>query len=184
MRYKSWNPFPAHRQVLGTRSPYFDDALQSGFKEGITHEISFEKDSPHALWRALQESSAIGHGRLYMTRSRSLFATPAEKARKILDKAISVLKRRATYFEGEKLIKESELGRKQQCLEKELIMRKRDSVAFCCFCGNEREFRYEENSNVEYPSGHEHNPQIRLGIYSLQERYRNARAYLCVSELG
>ncbi|KAH9211156.1 hypothetical protein DL95DRAFT_412334 [Leptodontidium sp. 2 PMI_412] len=101
----------AHRQVLGTRSPYFDDALQSGFKEGITHEISFEKDSPHALWRALQESSAIGHGRLYMTRSRSLFATPAEKARKILDKAISVLKRRATYFEGEKLIKESELGR-------------------------------------------------------------------------
>ena len=45
--------FPAHRLVLGTRSPYFEDALQSGFKEGITHEFSFENDSPHALWRVL-----------------------------------------------------------------------------------------------------------------------------------
>jgi len=40
--------------VLGIRSPYFDDALQSKFKEGITHEFSFERDSPHALWRVLQ----------------------------------------------------------------------------------------------------------------------------------
>jgi hypothetical protein len=47
-------PFAAHRIVLGNRSPYFDDLFQSGFKEGITREISFEKDSPHALWRVFQ----------------------------------------------------------------------------------------------------------------------------------
>ncbi|PMD41730.1 POZ domain-containing protein [Hyaloscypha variabilis F] len=46
-------PFAAHRVVLGTRCPYFDDIFQSGFKEGIINEISFEKDSPHALWRVL-----------------------------------------------------------------------------------------------------------------------------------
>jgi hypothetical protein len=46
--------FPAHRLVLGIRSPYFDDALQSTFEESITHEFRFEKDSPHALWRVLQ----------------------------------------------------------------------------------------------------------------------------------
>jgi hypothetical protein len=40
--------------ILGIRCPYFDDALQSGFKEGITREFTFEKDSPHALWRVFQ----------------------------------------------------------------------------------------------------------------------------------
>lgn len=47
-------PFLAHRLVLGLRSPYFDALLQSEFKEGITNEITFERDSPHALWRVLQ----------------------------------------------------------------------------------------------------------------------------------
>jgi hypothetical protein len=47
-------PFPAHRLVLGIRSPYFNTLLQSEFQEGITNEIHFEKDSPHALWRVLQ----------------------------------------------------------------------------------------------------------------------------------
>jgi hypothetical protein len=42
-------PFIAHRVVLGTRYPYFDDIFQSRFKEGIINEISFEKDSPYAL---------------------------------------------------------------------------------------------------------------------------------------
>jgi len=51
---KSKTLFPAYRLVLGLRSPYFDDALGSKFKEGITHEFRFEKDSPHALWRVLQ----------------------------------------------------------------------------------------------------------------------------------
>ncbi|KAK8900789.1 hypothetical protein QC760_010553 [Botrytis cinerea] len=46
-------PFASHRAILGMRCPYFDDVLQSGFKESITNEISFEKDSPHALWRVL-----------------------------------------------------------------------------------------------------------------------------------
>ena len=46
--------FPAHRLILGMRSPYFDDALQSKIKEGITHEFRFEENSPHALWRVLQ----------------------------------------------------------------------------------------------------------------------------------
>ncbi|KAM3064922.1 hypothetical protein ACMFMG_011250 [Clarireedia jacksonii] len=50
---KSKIPFKSHRIVLGSRCPYFDDLLRSGFKEGITNEISFEKDSPHALWRVL-----------------------------------------------------------------------------------------------------------------------------------
>lgn len=46
-------PFPAHRVILGTRCPYFDDVLHSGFKEGMEKEISFENDSPQALWRVL-----------------------------------------------------------------------------------------------------------------------------------
>ena len=46
-------PFASHRAILGMRCPYFDDVLHSGFKESITNEISFEKDSPHALWRVL-----------------------------------------------------------------------------------------------------------------------------------
>jgi hypothetical protein len=50
----SKTPFLAHQVVLGIRSPYFDDALQSKFKEGVTHEFIFENDSPHALWRVLQ----------------------------------------------------------------------------------------------------------------------------------
>ncbi|KAG4427264.1 hypothetical protein IFR05_017253 [Cadophora sp. M221] len=45
--------FAAHLVVLGTRCPYFDNMFRSGFKESITKEISFEKDSSHALWRAL-----------------------------------------------------------------------------------------------------------------------------------
>jgi hypothetical protein len=36
------------------RSPYFDDVLQSKFKEGIIYEFRFEENSPHALWRVLQ----------------------------------------------------------------------------------------------------------------------------------
>lgn len=51
---ESKTQFPAHQLVLGIRSPYFDDALQSKFREGITHEFQFEKDSPHALWRVLR----------------------------------------------------------------------------------------------------------------------------------
>ncbi|RDL36266.1 uncharacterized protein BP5553_06878 [Venustampulla echinocandica] len=51
---ESNTPFPAHQMVLGMCSPYFDDALQSKFKEGITKEFYFKKDSPHALWRVLQ----------------------------------------------------------------------------------------------------------------------------------
>lgn len=47
-------PFPAHRLVLGISSPYFDDALTSGFKEAKTHEFTFDKESPHALWRVFQ----------------------------------------------------------------------------------------------------------------------------------
>jgi hypothetical protein len=47
-------PFAAHQVVLGTRCPYFDDVFRSGFKEGITKEINFEKDSAHAIWRALR----------------------------------------------------------------------------------------------------------------------------------
>lgn len=46
-------PFAADQVVLGTWCPYFDDVCQSGFKESITKEISFEKDSPHALRRVL-----------------------------------------------------------------------------------------------------------------------------------
>ena len=46
---ESKTPFPAHRLVLGIRSPYFHDALQSKFKEGLTHEFTFDKDSPQAL---------------------------------------------------------------------------------------------------------------------------------------
>ncbi|KAH6690202.1 hypothetical protein BKA61DRAFT_287743 [Leptodontidium sp. MPI-SDFR-AT-0119] len=46
-------PFAEHLVVLGTRCPYFDEMFRSGFKESITKEISFEKDSPHAVWRAL-----------------------------------------------------------------------------------------------------------------------------------
>ncbi|KFY03482.1 hypothetical protein V490_00177 [Pseudogymnoascus sp. VKM F-3557] len=46
--------FLAHRLVLGIRSLYFDDALQSKFKEAVTNEFIFDKDSPHALWRVLQ----------------------------------------------------------------------------------------------------------------------------------
>ncbi|OBU01456.1 hypothetical protein VE01_00075 [Pseudogymnoascus verrucosus] len=48
---ESKTAFPAHRVVLGIRSSYFDDALQSEFKEAHTTEFIFEKDSPHALWR-------------------------------------------------------------------------------------------------------------------------------------
>ncbi|KFY28058.1 hypothetical protein V491_00664 [Pseudogymnoascus sp. VKM F-3775] len=51
---ESKTSFPAHRLVLGTRSPYFDVALQSKFKEASTGEFVFDKESPHALWRALQ----------------------------------------------------------------------------------------------------------------------------------
>ena len=51
---ESKTPFPAHGLVLGIRSPYFDNAFQSKFKEGVTNEFRFEKDSPHALWRVLQ----------------------------------------------------------------------------------------------------------------------------------
>ncbi|KFY03940.1 hypothetical protein V490_00042 [Pseudogymnoascus sp. VKM F-3557] len=51
---ESKTTFPAHRLVLGIRSPYFDDALQSKFKEAVTNEFIFDKDSPHALWRVLQ----------------------------------------------------------------------------------------------------------------------------------
>lgn len=51
---ESKTTFPAHRIVLGIRSPYFDDALQSKFKEANTGEFIFDKDSPHALWRAFQ----------------------------------------------------------------------------------------------------------------------------------
>ncbi|KFY91878.1 hypothetical protein V500_04419, partial [Pseudogymnoascus sp. VKM F-4518 (FW-2643)] len=51
---ESKTTFPAHRLVLGIRSPYFDDALQSKFKEAVTNEFTFDKDSPHALWRVLQ----------------------------------------------------------------------------------------------------------------------------------
>ncbi|KAH8800734.1 BTB/POZ protein, partial [Xylogone sp. PMI_703] len=47
-------PFPAHQLVLGISSPYFEDALTSDFKEGKTKEFTFEKDSPHALWRVFQ----------------------------------------------------------------------------------------------------------------------------------
>ncbi|KAH6703025.1 hypothetical protein BKA61DRAFT_581620 [Leptodontidium sp. MPI-SDFR-AT-0119] len=47
-------PFAAHVVVLGTRCPYFDDMFRSGFKESTTKEISFEEDSPHALWRAFR----------------------------------------------------------------------------------------------------------------------------------
>ena len=51
---ESKTPFLAHRLVLGILKPYFDDALQSKFKESITYEFRFEKDIPHALWRVLQ----------------------------------------------------------------------------------------------------------------------------------
>lgn len=53
--------FRAHRVVLGICSPYFDDALQSKFKEGISNEFSFEKDSPHALIRG---TSVYVYGKL------------------------------------------------------------------------------------------------------------------------
>ncbi len=51
---KSKVTFAVHRVVLGTRCLYFDNMFQSGFKEDITNEISFEKDSPHAIWRVLR----------------------------------------------------------------------------------------------------------------------------------
>jgi len=47
-------PFPAHQLILGIFIPYFEDALTSDFKEGKTKEFTFEKDSPHALWRVFQ----------------------------------------------------------------------------------------------------------------------------------
>ncbi|KAH7360792.1 BTB/POZ protein [Rhexocercosporidium sp. MPI-PUGE-AT-0058] len=47
-------PFAAHLVVLGSRCPYFDDMFRNGFKESIAKEVSFEKDSPHAVWRALR----------------------------------------------------------------------------------------------------------------------------------
>jgi hypothetical protein len=34
--------FPVHRVVLSVCSPYFANALNSGFKEGKTHEFHFE----------------------------------------------------------------------------------------------------------------------------------------------
>ncbi len=42
---------PAHHAILGVRSPYFDDALESGFKEGKEREFRFHDYSVHALWR-------------------------------------------------------------------------------------------------------------------------------------
>jgi len=41
--------FLAHQVVLGIRSSYFDDTLQSKFKEGITQEFTFENDSLHGI---------------------------------------------------------------------------------------------------------------------------------------
>jgi len=42
---------PAHRAILGVQSPYFDDALESGFKESKEREFRFHDYSVHALWR-------------------------------------------------------------------------------------------------------------------------------------
>jgi len=42
---------PAHHAILGVQSPYFDDALESGFKEGKECEFRFHDYSVHALWR-------------------------------------------------------------------------------------------------------------------------------------
>ena len=41
----------AHYAILGVRSPYFDDALESGFKEGKEREFRFHDYSVYALWR-------------------------------------------------------------------------------------------------------------------------------------
>ncbi|KAH6675904.1 hypothetical protein B0J14DRAFT_637351 [Halenospora varia] len=48
---ESNTPFPAHQMVLGICSPYFDDSLQSKFKEGITKEFHFENLSEQRMFR-------------------------------------------------------------------------------------------------------------------------------------
>lgn len=45
---------PAHRLILGLRSPYFRDALSGDMKEAATGEFRFPDDSEPALWRVFQ----------------------------------------------------------------------------------------------------------------------------------